>query len=108
MKTQYYNEADVTQCLETLLELKKPPVTGLNADDVLEQSKSIFLELFEAKVPVKVIIKHFYSHNINIPQHKISRYLASIRPKAKQKRKPTRKAKATKNIINAATNEQGE
>lgn len=102
MATKYFNEVDVLTCIDTLLELKNQPKDGFNAAEVLDKSKDVILELLEAKIPVKTIVKHFHEHNLNIPANVITKYIASIRPKTKTKRKAVtaRKIKTSENKSN--------
>lgn len=84
---KYYNENDVDACISNLLTLKSQAVIGMDSTAVLEKSKPVLLELIEAKIPVKTIVKHYHDNNVNISAIIIGKYLASIRPKAKTRRK---------------------
>ncbi len=88
MSPKYFNESEFEVCLSTLSELKTQVKTGLDANEALERSKLLLLDLIDHKIPIKMIVKHFHNHNIKIPYSRISAYIKTIRPKSTAKRKP--------------------
>lgn len=83
---KYYDEQNVESCFNSILDLKMQVKTGIDANEVLEKFKPALLDLLEAKVPVKMIVKHFHTHDVKIPQNILTRFISSIRPKKKVKR----------------------
>lgn len=83
---KYYEEQNVESCFNSILDLKQQSKTGIETSEVLEKFKPVLLELLEAKIPVKTIVKHFHTHDVKIPQNILSKFISSIRPKKKVKR----------------------
>lgn len=83
---KYYEEQNVESCFNSILDLKQHAKTGIGTSEVLEKFKPALLELLEAKIPVKTIVKHFHTHDVKIPQNILSKFIATIRPKKKVKR----------------------
>lgn len=105
MPTKYYNEQNVENCFATILQLKQKAKTGLDTAEVLDKFKPAFIELLEAKIPVKMIIEHFHSHEIHIAQNILTKYIATLRAQtvAKLASKRKNKRKQSTKITNHRT-----
>lgn len=108
MQSKYYDEQNVENCFATILQLKDKVKTGLDTTEVLNKFKLVFIELLDAKIPVKMIVAHFHSHEVNIAQNTLAKYIATLRQKKMAKLSPKKKAKRkqiTKLANNSATTE---